>query len=135
MCLTLQEAMHIKRRFRFKKFWVKMDGFLDVVNEAWVCDPAITDPFMRLDIMLRNMARVLAAWGHKEIGNIKLQIAIANIVIMRFDCAQENRRLTEEERWLRRTLKQLVLGLASLERTIARQRSRITWLKEGDANT
>uniref|UniRef100_A0A453N768 Uncharacterized protein n=1 Tax=Aegilops tauschii subsp. strangulata TaxID=200361 RepID=A0A453N768_AEGTS len=45
------------------------------------------------------------------------------------------RMLTEEERWLRRTLKQLVLGLASLERTIARQRSRITWLKEGDANT
>ena len=69
-----------------------------------------------------------------EIGNIKLQIAIANIVIMRFDCAQENRRLTEEERWLRRTLKQLVLGLASLERTISRQRSRITWLQEGDAN-
>jgi len=71
----------------------------------------------------------------KEIGNIKLQIAIANIVIMRFDYAQENRRLTEEERCLRRTLKQLVLGLASLERTIARQRSRITWLQEGDVNT
>ena len=32
-------------------------------------------------------------------------------------------------------LKQLVLGLASLERTIARQRSRITWLPEGDAHT
>uniref|UniRef100_A0A453RX33 Uncharacterized protein n=1 Tax=Aegilops tauschii subsp. strangulata TaxID=200361 RepID=A0A453RX33_AEGTS len=48
---------------------------------------------------------------------------------------QVNRLLTEEERWLRRTLKHLVLGLASLERTIARQRSRITWLQEGDANT
>jgi hypothetical protein len=29
----------------------------------------------------------------------------------------------------------VVLGLASLERTIARQRSRIRWLREGDANT
>jgi hypothetical protein len=37
--------------------------------------------------------------------------------------------------WLRRTLKHSVLGLASLERTIARQRSRMRWLREGDANT
>ena len=43
--------------------------------------------------------------------------------------------LTEEERWLRRTLKHLVLGLASLERTIMRQRSRLRWLQEGDANS
>ena len=108
---------------------------MDIVKEAWACDLGITDPFLRLDIMLRNTARALAACGQREIGNIKLQIAIANIVILWFDYAMENRRLTEEERWLRRTLKQLVLGLASLERTIARQRSRITWLKEGDANT
>jgi hypothetical protein len=39
------------------------------------------------------------------------------------------------EVWLRRTLKQSVLGLASLERTMARQRLRVRWLKEGDANT
>jgi hypothetical protein len=39
------------------------------------------------------------------------------------------------ELWLRRMLKQAVLGLASLERTMARQRSRIRWLREGDANT
>jgi hypothetical protein len=32
-------------------------------------------------------------------------------------------------------LKRRVLGLASLERTIARQKSRIAWLREGDANT
>jgi hypothetical protein len=32
-------------------------------------------------------------------------------------------------------LKQSVLGLASLERTIARQRSRLRWLREGDANS
>uniref|UniRef100_A0A453AEZ7 Uncharacterized protein n=2 Tax=Aegilops tauschii subsp. strangulata TaxID=200361 RepID=A0A453AEZ7_AEGTS len=48
---------------------------------------------------------------------------------------QESRQLTEGERWLRASLKHLVLGLASLERTIARQRSRIRWLQEGDANT
>ena len=29
-----------------------MDGFLEVVKEAWVCDPDIAGPFMHLDIML-----------------------------------------------------------------------------------
>jgi hypothetical protein len=32
-------------------------------------------------------------------------------------------------------LKKRLLMLSSLKRTIARSRSRITWLKEGDANT
>jgi hypothetical protein len=36
---------------------------------------------------------------------------------------------------LRRLLKKKLLGLASLERTIARQRSRILWLQEGNACT
>ena len=45
--------------------------------------------------------------------------------------AQDARILTPEEWWLRRTLKQTVLGLSSLERTMARQRSRIRWIKEG----
>jgi hypothetical protein len=37
--------------------------------------------------------------------------------------------------WLRRTLKLFVLGIASLERTLARQRSRIIWLHERNAKS
>lgn len=62
-------------------------------------------------------------------------MAVANYIILRLDCAQENRQLTCEELWLRRTLKLALLGLASLERTIDRQRSRIRWIQEGDVNT
>jgi hypothetical protein len=58
-----------------------------------------------------------------------------NIIVLRFDAAQERRQLNQGERWLRKTLKLMVLGLSSLERTIARQRSRLRWLKEGNANT
>jgi hypothetical protein len=60
---------------------------------------------------------------------------LANEVILQLDKAMESRHLTEDECWLRRCLKKRVLGLASLERTVARQRSRIVWLQEGDANT
>jgi hypothetical protein len=60
---------------------------------------------------------------------------MANVLIHRFDAAQEKRVLTPEEGWLRKALKLTVLGLSSLERTMARQRSRMRWLKDGDANT
>jgi hypothetical protein len=68
-------------------------------------------------------------------GNLKLKMAMANTIILRLDVAQEERVLSQGELWLRRVLKHTVLGLASLERTMARQRSRIRWLQEGDANT
>lgn len=55
--------------------------------------------------------------------------------MLRFDEAQECRDLTAQEVELRRTLKLRILGLASPARTIARQRSRLLFLAEGDANT
>ena len=77
----------------------------------------------------------LQAWGQRNVGHVKLQIAIANTVILRLDVAMDSRQLCAGELWLRRMLKLVVLGLASLERTTACQHSRVRWLKEGDANT
>jgi hypothetical protein len=117
--LALNAAFRPKRRFRFETRWLKLEGFDDAVKEAWVCDPAIVDPFRRLDALFRNAAEHLQAWGQKRVGKIKLNIAIANTLILRLDVAQERRTLTHMELWLRRMLKQSVLGLASLERTMA----------------
>jgi hypothetical protein len=47
----------------------------------------------------------------------------------------DSRLLSPEERALRHLLKKKLLGLASLERTLARQRSRLLWLREGDTCT
>lgn len=70
-----------------------------------------------------------------KVGNLKLQIAMANLIVHRFDAAQDRRPLSDMEWWLRKTLKHLMLGLSSLERTMARQRSRMRWIQEGDANS
>ena len=40
-----------------------------------------------------------------------------------------------QERWFRRELKNKLLGLCAVERSMARQRSIISWLSEGDVNT
>jgi hypothetical protein len=56
-------------------------------------------------------------------------------VILGLDAAEESRALSDEERRLRNELKFKCLGLASLNRTIIRQRSKLLCLAEGDANT
>lgn len=56
-------------------------------------------------------------------------------VIQRLDAAQENRDLTQAEFRLRLGLKRRLLGYAVIERARKKQASRITNIKEGDANT
>ena len=88
-----------------------------------------------MDLLLKNTARELQSWSQRRIGQIKLQLLVAKELVLRFDCAQDRRQPSSEEHQLRKELKCKCLGLASLERTIARLRSRITYLREGDANT
>jgi hypothetical protein len=64
-----------------------------------------------------------------------LQLAVARVVIYELDVAQETQQLSTEETELCRELKANTLGLASLARTIARQKSWIRYLRNGDANT
>ncbi|KAE8814645.1 Serine/threonine-protein kinase SMG1 [Hordeum vulgare] len=122
------------RRFRFKAFWLRLDGFHDTVATAWssVHDP---DPFQRLVRRLQATARALTSWSARSTGNVRDKLVISRELIARFDHAMESRLLSPAEDWLRKQLKVAYLGLASLERTIARQRARISFLAEGDANT
>jgi hypothetical protein len=97
-----------------------VDGFLDVVQGAWTSSPEEPNPFKQLDQKLRATAKSLSSWSSKFIGNVKMQILLATEVILRLDVTMDSRLLTAEERALRRLLKRKLLGLASLERTLAR---------------
>jgi hypothetical protein len=69
------------------------------------------------------------------VGNVNAQLGLDREVLHRLEMAQDIRSLSREELWLWGQLKQHCLVLASLQRTIAHLRSRIQFLKEGDANT
>jgi hypothetical protein len=122
-------------RFRFEQYWMTIDGFLEVVSVAWGAQMADADVCRCLDQKLRTLARVLRSWHATCIGNIRLQLAAARVVIYELDVAQESKQLSQGELDLRRELKANVLGLASLARTMARQRAKTRHLKDGDACT
>jgi hypothetical protein len=135
LLLLVLEASEAKRRFIFQPYWVRIPGFIDVVASAWGSYPQAADPCRVLDHKLRNVAKALKSWSSKKVGSIKLQLALVREVILAFDAEQDSRALLPWEAELRRSLKLQVLGLASLARTIARQKSRVLFLAEGDANT
>jgi hypothetical protein len=78
---------------------------------------------------------VLKSWRATYVGNIRLQLTAAWVVIYELDVAQESRQLSQGELDLRCELMVNVLGLASLDRTMARQRTKTWHLKDGDACT
>ena len=122
-------------RFRFESFWVRLDGFEEAVKQAWDCHLPGADACRVLDHKLRKTAKALQSWSIKNIGSVRSQLFMARELIAQFDTAQEHRLLSDDEQTLRKQLKLISLGLASLARTIARQRSRLRFLEEGDANT
>lgn len=92
-------------------------------------------PLENLALRFRATTRGLQSWSNKKIGHLNSQVAIAKEIVHQLEIAQDSRTLTSRELWLWNILKKHSLALASLIWTVARLRSRIGWLKEGDANT
>jgi hypothetical protein len=135
LLFNLHAVKPVKSRFHFESFWTKLDGFQDVVLAAWSSVPTSHCPFDTLARKFQATVRGLQSWGHKMIGHVGSQLGLAREVLHQLEIAQDNRNLSIQERWLRNEVKRHSLALSSLQRTIARSRSRISWLAEGDANT
>jgi hypothetical protein len=119
------------KRFHFLAYWSKFPEFLEVVEHTWHCSLVNADPCHRLDWLFHNTARALKTYSDHHISNIRMQLEVAKEVVYRMEMAQDRRVLATHEADLRRFLKLKALALSSLQRTLARQESRILWLREG----
>ncbi|WVZ91346.1 LOW QUALITY PROTEIN: hypothetical protein U9M48_037534 [Paspalum notatum var. saurae] len=135
LLLGLHDNKKGKMRFHFESYWTKVPGFQDVVAKAWNSVPRGNCPFESLAKKFRATSKALQSWSQKCIGHMEFQLGLSREILHQFEIAQDMRSLSDREIWLRNHLKKHLLALSSLKRTIARSRSRISWLKEGDANT
>lgn len=135
LLLFLDTSNGAKRRFRFESFQTKMPGFIDVIATTWSTSIVDADPFWVINYKLRKVAKALQSWNATKVGSVRLQLAMTREVLLCLEEAQESRLLTPREHELRRSLKIRTPGLSSLARTIVRQRSRLIFLADGDANT
>ncbi|XP_073360068.1 uncharacterized protein [Aegilops tauschii subsp. strangulata] len=123
------------KSLRFENFWIKMPRFKEVVQGAWNQEVNHIDPYHILFQKMKKTSHVLRKWSKTIFAHSKVQIHMALEIILRLDVAQETRLLSADERDIRRRLKCKVLSLSVLEQARKRQCSRITNLKDGDANT
>ncbi|WVZ94091.1 hypothetical protein U9M48_040028 [Paspalum notatum var. saurae] len=135
LLLGLKVKLPGKRRFHFESFWPKLPGFLEAVEQNWNAPVSAACPVEKFFIKLQRLSKGLQKWSQRKVGNIKIQLNMAKEVLHQLEIARDRRGLSDGEEWLRKKLKMHCLGLASLERIIARQRSRILYIREGDANT
>lgn len=73
----------------------------------------------------RATSRALQSWSQRRVRNVRQQILMAKELLWRLDLAEEKRILWPLEQWLRNQLKKKLLGLCSLECTMACQQSRL----------
>jgi hypothetical protein len=88
-----------------------------------------------MHIKMARTAKALSAWPRKLIPMGKMAGHICREVIGQLDIAQEHCALSEKEIELRKLLKNMLLGLAAIDRSRAQQKARHTWLKKGDINS
>jgi hypothetical protein len=93
------------------------------------CQPS--KPTYLLHIKLSRAAKALAMWSQKLIPQGKLAAVICREVIKQLEVVHEYRLLSIDEVQLKKYLKHRVLGLGAIDKSRARQKSRLVWLKKG----
>jgi hypothetical protein len=106
-----------------------------MVQASWSQSVDTKDAILRLHIKMRRLATSIKIWKAQQVGNIELQLAIVQVVLLCLEKAQERRQLSEIELHLLRSLKAKSLGLAAMQKSRVKQHSRLKWIKQGDANT
>lgn len=136
-CPLFLKKMNVKhyRGFRFESYWLSLEGFKEIVAQAWAKPLFSSCAIRRLHVRLSRAVKALSKWSRELKKKGSFARLLANEVIFRLDLAQEDRPLSSSEVRLRKFLKARLLGFTAIDRVKWRQRSRITWIKEGDSNS
>jgi hypothetical protein len=135
LLLGLHDLSPGRRRFHFESHWTKAPDFLSTVEVAWNSVSSSPCPFVTLSKKFSATVKHLQSWSQKRTGHITSQLGMAREIMHKLQSAQDFRPLSVLEMWLVDQLDGRIVALSSLQRSMARSRSRISWLAEGDANT
>ena len=105
-----------------------MEGFQDLVHNTWNRPVASALPMKRLHIKMARVAKAIKRWKKDKIGDTRMQLAIVKEVLLQLEEPQEHRLLTAMELHICRLLRTHSTGLAAIEKSRIRQRSRLTYI-------
>ena len=106
-----------------------------MVQQTWNKQVRITNPFLCLHTKLQRTSTALRRWARSLIGNNRVLLCAAKMLIGILDVAQDYRQLSVHEIYLKRDLKVRLLGMTAVAKLRAKQSARLTAIKASEASS
>jgi len=126
-------AMSYKSSFKFLSMWLTHEGCEPLVQDVWKTDIQ-QPPMVKLQTKLKLTKIALKNWNRDTFGNIFQMIREANDRIQQLEDRARNDTSDEIRSLLYMANKNLELALRR-EELFMREKSRQSWLRDGDRNT
>jgi hypothetical protein len=116
--------------FRFENFWLKQDGFQQVLTESWAFNPSTMDSAKIISAKFKH----LRIWQRSMV-TLKTQITNVRSVILFLEILSDHRDLSLQEWNFQNLLQDHLLQLLQKQKVYWKQRGNTNWVQLGDAGT
>lgn len=123
----------VKKPFRFLNFWVEHASFKEVVKQNWNADFS-ANPYVLFNHKLKKVKKALSGWSKSTYGDIFQKIASLEEVVIVHEAEFEANPTKQNKQRLQKVQAELIRYLA-LEEKYWKQKSGMSWFKDGDRNT
>ena len=124
-----KQTVPVQQQFRFEAAWLRAPDYRDVMERAWAEGKDGPLSLQSICDNLRRLSGSLKKWSHETFGSVRKKFLKLERKLK--DLRQSSSSHNQEARLVEQSLCELF----EREEVMARQRSRVEWLREGDRNT